>query len=114
MLPDDQKPITLKEACSRVFAGSITPATLRAEAGRGNLKIFRIGKRDFTTVEDINRMVELCREKDHRRGYTWTPSAESGSSETDRISAAQDAVSNMLNGRKKSSPNTSAENTSPH
>lgn len=49
----DEDPITLKEACEMVFRNTVTPATLRAEAGRGRLEISRIGKRDFTTLVEI-------------------------------------------------------------
>jgi hypothetical protein len=53
--------MTLKEACEKCFRGQITPATLRAEAGRGKLRIIRIGRRDFVTIADLQEMIELCR-----------------------------------------------------
>jgi hypothetical protein len=37
-------PITLADACNEIFRGKIKPGTLRAEAARGNLTIFRIGR----------------------------------------------------------------------
>jgi len=40
--PDD--PITLEEACDLAFRGTITIASLRAEANRGNLDVFKVGR----------------------------------------------------------------------
>ena len=36
-------------------------ATLRAEAARNRLKVFRVGRRDYTTVADVKEMFRLCR-----------------------------------------------------
>jgi hypothetical protein len=57
---DDDLPLTLRDACEMFFAGAVTPCTLRAEALRGNLRIFRIGRRDFTTMADLRAMREQC------------------------------------------------------
>lgn len=56
----EDDPITLQEACDLVFRGAITPWSLRAEAGRGNLKLIKVGRRQFTTLADVRRM---CLEK---------------------------------------------------
>ncbi|WP_051644653.1 hypothetical protein [Labrenzia sp. DG1229] len=58
---DDDTPITLKEACEILFRGHIKPATLVAEAERGNLQLERIGRRYFTTPGAIKEMRERCR-----------------------------------------------------
>ena len=42
--------LTLKEAAAR---SGLTVSTLRAEAARGRLDLFRIGKRDYTTPADL-------------------------------------------------------------
>ena len=65
---DDERPITLQEAC-RLFGDTFTPHTLRAEAKRGRLMIFRLGKRDYVTMADLRQMVRRCRE-DMRPGAT--------------------------------------------
>ena len=50
----EERPLTLKEAAER-FGFKV--ATLRAEAGRGRLDIFRIGKTDYILPSDIGRMI---------------------------------------------------------
>jgi hypothetical protein len=59
--PDDDDPLTLKEACQLVFRGTLTASTLRAEADRGKLKVFKIGRRLFTTRAYVREMIEQCR-----------------------------------------------------
>jgi hypothetical protein len=58
VVSNDGDPITLADACESVFGGKIKPATLRAVAQRGNLMIFRIGRRDFTTPALVRDMVK--------------------------------------------------------
>ena len=53
---DPHAPITLREACAMIFRDTITVATLRAEARRGNLVTYGIGRKIFTTVNDIEEM----------------------------------------------------------
>ncbi len=54
---NDDRPIRLKDAAEEFKIGV---ATLRAEAERGRLAIYRIGKRDYTTRNDIREMVLQC------------------------------------------------------
>ena len=37
-------------------------ATLRAEATRERLKVFRVGRRDYTTLADVKEMIRRCRD----------------------------------------------------
>ncbi|WP_440640991.1 hypothetical protein ACSHT2_07255 [Bradyrhizobium sp. PUT101] len=68
-LPPDL-PISLKAACEIMFAGAITPATLKAEHGRGNLELFKIGRAHFTTRRQIEAMIEKCRQAPpHRKTH---------------------------------------------
>jgi hypothetical protein len=60
-MSNENDPITLAEACSGFFGGKITVATLRAERDRGTLTVFRIGKRDFTTIMHLREMMQRCR-----------------------------------------------------
>lgn len=55
------QPISLKAACEIIFEGSISPATLKAEHGRGNLELFKIGRAYFTTRRHVEAMIEKCR-----------------------------------------------------
>lgn len=52
--------ITLKEAAERY---RFKVATLRHEAKRGTLAVYKMGKAFYTTPADIARMVEACRVK---------------------------------------------------
>jgi hypothetical protein len=54
-------PIALKDACKDVFNGAISVATLMAEHRRGNLVIYKIGRQYFTTLNELNAMMEKCR-----------------------------------------------------
>lgn len=108
----DDAPITLAEACELVFRGTMTPATLRAEAARGRLVIFKIGKRHYTTRAHVREMIELCRVEPKDQDSTWTGNDPNGLSEMERISNAQAALTVTLNALKSASPNTSAANTS--
>lgn len=56
-LPDDL-PLSLKEACKRVFGGNISVASLKAEH---QLQISKIGRAYFTTPKDLKAMLEVCR-----------------------------------------------------
>lgn len=58
---NDDTLLTLKDACEIYFAGKVTPATLKAEHGRGNLALSKIGRAWFTTPADIRMMREKCR-----------------------------------------------------
>ncbi|MFB9794510.1 hypothetical protein ACFFQG_28225 [Shinella granuli] len=108
----DDEPMTLAEACEIVFKGAIKPATLRAEAARGNLVIERIGRRDFVTRSAIREMREKCRvqQKGPVSGTIKPPA--SGISETDRQSAALAAALRSARELRKPSGNTSRKNTS--
>lgn len=105
-------PITLADACATIFGGKIKPATLRAEAVRGNLTIFRIGRRDFTTASAVREMVQRCRVLSRHQGLPSTPGDEPGQSETERITSAQAAVSQMLQELKERSGPTLAPSIS--
>lgn len=101
---NDDDPVTLQEACDIVFRGRITPATLRAEAGRGKITIAKIGKRYFTTLREARELFDRCHAEPEARTSTSTRAADSGSSETDNASsarAAANATVEMLKGLSK-------------
>jgi hypothetical protein len=88
----DDEPITLAEACQLYPRAKLTISTLRAEAARGRLDIFRIGRRDHTTPQAMREMVARCRAEDYRRDFTSIRHAGNGLSETARISSARAAL----------------------
>jgi hypothetical protein len=87
-LARDDEPISLADACKLFPRARLTVSTLRAEADRGRLEIFRLGKRDYTTPRAMKEMVRLCQEGDPRRGSTSTRRGNNGPSETARCSSA--------------------------
>jgi hypothetical protein len=57
-----EAPLRLSIAAKLAFPdGSMTASGLRREAARGRLRVERIAGKDYTTLEAINRMRELCR-----------------------------------------------------
>ncbi len=106
---NDDRPITLRDAAEEY---GFTVSTLRAEAGRGRLAIYRIGKRDYTKRSDIEGMVEQCRVEQKGHGFTLIRSESNGSSETDRASSALAAARETALRLRNISPNTSAISTS--
>jgi hypothetical protein len=113
-LPDDDQPIPLTDAVSLFPQAKLTVSTLRAEAARGRLEVFRIGRRDYTTAKALHEMVHRCREEDPRRVSTSTEHAGNGSSETERLASAQVALSTTVTALKQSSPRISAKSTRPN
>lgn len=110
--PDQDEPITLQEACKLRFRNRIKVATLRAEAAKGNLDIFRIGRADFTTLKDLREMERRCRAAKQARASISTQDADSGLSETARASSAQVALRQSVTALKGTSRNISVRNTS--
>jgi hypothetical protein len=104
----DDELLTLPQACESFFAGKIKVATLRAEAARGRLTTYRIGRRDFTTRKDLKRMVERCRVEREAHTYTSIQKDEHGRSETELASSAQAAAKGAVERLKLLSRNTSA------
>lgn len=90
-LPDDAS-IPLAEAVRLFFPfGGVSVASLRTEARKGRLELHQIAGKDFVTPAAIREMKEQCRVLASR------PASKSetadGSSETDRHTSAQDAMS---------------------
>lgn len=108
----DDTPITLAEACDAVFRGSMTVATLRAEAARGRLTIFKIGRRQYTTLRDVREMIEQCRVERKAPVSISTRGGDNGSSETARISSVRAALRMKADELKSTSRTTSTARTS--
>ena len=105
----DDDPITLKDAAQHF---GVPKGVLKVNGLRGILTMFKLGTQYYTTPNAIREWVQKCRVEQKARGSISTRRDGNGLSETARISAAQDALRAMLNGRKNSSRNTSGENTS--
>ncbi|MEP9368685.1 hypothetical protein [Xanthobacter sp. VNH20] len=112
-LIDEDTPLTLAEACETIFRDTITPATLRAEAARGNLVIERIGRRDFVTARAIRDMRVKCRVDPKAPASISTQKSESGLSETERANVALAAAKMSAKKLKRPSLPSSPRNTSP-
>ena len=82
MSETDEVPITLEAACKLWPEARLTISTLRAEAGRGRLDIFRLGKRDYTTPQAMREMVRKCQEEGRLRASTSIRRDGNGSSRT--------------------------------
>jgi hypothetical protein len=91
----DEHPITLASAAKEF---GFTVPTLRAEAERGRLTVYKIGRRLYTTRHDIFEMVEACRVRRKAQGYTSIRDGKSGLSETERASSARAALRATLTG----------------
>lgn len=102
----EDDPITLQEAVEMVFRGTVKVATLRVEAQRGNVEIFKVGRRHFTTLRSVRGMMDKCREKRKARGSISTASANNGLSETEQATTALVALNQTLRGLKGNSRNT--------
>ncbi len=107
----DDDPITLEQACTLYPNASFKVATLRAEADRGRLGIFLLGRRYHTTRAAMNQWVQRCQEDARRQGFISMRSENSGLSETERASSAQVALSQTVSALRSSSRNTSDKNT---
>jgi hypothetical protein len=107
----DDDVITLSEAAERFGFGI---STLRAEAERGRLTTYKIGKRVWTKPADIREMVERCRVEPRVRDFTLTRDESSSSSETERVSCALAAANETVIKLKNSSRDTSRTSISPN
>jgi hypothetical protein len=95
--------MTLKEACEKVFGGAISVASLKAEAGRGNLTISKIGRAYFTTRRHLDEMEVRCRVKAQAPTFGTTKPEVRGQSSTANGSSALAALKASVERRKKNS-----------
>jgi hypothetical protein len=99
----DADTITLKDAAQH-FGFSVY--TLRAEADRGRLTIYKIGKRYYTTPGDVKEMVRQCRVDQKAPDFTSIRKEINSSSATDRVSSALAAANETALRLKNSSRTT--------
>lgn len=98
--------ITLEDACKFFLHGKVTVATLRALHKDERLEIYRIGRRDFTTLSDLKDMQQKCRVPAPALNSGSTKPVRDGRSAMARASAAQAAVAMRLERPKKNSRST--------
>lgn len=109
MSADD--PITLDEACKLYPRSHYTISTLKVAASKGKLVVFRLGRRLHTTAAEMSEWVRKCQDEGRRRGSISTEPETSGLSETEQASIAQDALAQIEEALKRSSPPTSPRST---
>jgi hypothetical protein len=100
--PADDDPLPLADACAVYPQARLTVSTLRAESARGRLKVFRLGRRDYTTRRDMQEMIAKCREDDRRHGFTSIRQDGNGSSRTVGTVSALAALRQSVGGRNSS------------
>lgn len=106
-MTQDDDTITLKDAAQH-FGFSVW--TLRTEADRGRLTIYKIGKRFYTTPRDVKEMIQRCRVDQKGRDFTLIKSAANSPSETERLSSALAAARESAEKLKNSSRSTLGRN----
>ncbi|MCY0150926.1 hypothetical protein OEG84_25300 [Hoeflea sp. G2-23] len=117
IIPPEERPITLAEACREFFNDKLKPSSLRTEAKKGNLEIIPIAGKDFVTPAGIKGMIEKCRVKKSQQGSgSKQPEPEQkqpepGTSKTEPPVSPQDALNTMLTGPKPPCKRTSPPNT---
>ena len=108
------EPITLADACELYPRARLTVSTLRAEAERGRLDIFKLGRRLYTTPAAMRAMVTKCQDDARPRASTSIQPAVIGLSATARASSALDSANTTVSELRSASLNTSARNGSPN
>src|SRR5258708_6152881 len=89
----DDEPIRLSVAAALAFPdGSMTASGLRREAARGRLTIERIAGKDFTTLDEIKRMRELCRVPAREPGMESATTNLTVPSGSEAVVSPQDAL----------------------
>jgi integrase len=98
---NDESLLTLEEACEVFLRGKATPATLLAESRRGKLALYRIGRRDYTTLADLKEMQRLCLVQNPVQGSGLIKSVKRTASSMAAASSAQAAAKATFPGAKK-------------
>ena len=110
---DPDAPIVLDLAVELAFPdGSVTVRTLRTERDKGRLVTWRMGRREYTSLVEIGRMIDRCRDDQRGRASGSTSgraATRSGSSSTVGVRSAPDAARAIAHRLKRRSPNTSRE-----
>jgi hypothetical protein len=111
-LTDDDTLITLKDASKTIFAGLISPATLKDQWRRGRLDLSKIGRSYYGSVADFKGLKTKCLAEPPARASGSTKVAEHGLSSTVASAAARDSLNLSIDMLKKSLASTSPQSTS--
>ena len=115
---NDDTPLRLEVAASLAFPdGTISLSSLRREAAKGRLIVWRIAGKDMTTLSEINKMVMRCRvqKSPPYSGSVPPPKIEKlcGSSLTEDARLALDAARQRAQKLKTASRSTSRNKRRP-
>ena len=110
-------PVSLREASETLLRGLVTPSTLKAAAERGELAVFKLGRRLVTTPQDIEEWTHKCREKRRAPGSISNQQdgmamKQLGSSETEIEQSEQASALALARMLKSGSTNTCQKNIS--
>src|SRR5262249_49072357 len=111
---DDEQPIPLADACKLYPRARLTVSTLRAEAARGRLDIFRLVRRVSAARLARRERTDKCQEAARPGPSTSIQPAVIGLSATARASSALDSANTTVSELRSASLNTSARNGSPN
>jgi hypothetical protein len=106
--PEDRL-LTLEEA-ARLLPGGAKRGTLIAEHKRGRLALYKIGKRLYTKLHDMEELVEKCRVQPKAPASIWKRD-EDGSSGTDQGKSALAALRARVGTPRQSLGDTSQPST---
>ena len=111
-------PLRLEDAVRIAFpAGGMTLSGLRKEVARGTLQVEMIAGKHFTTLDDIKRMRELCRNRVKVPAYSnenekvRQVANTSGSSKTTENESRQASLLSRLNTDLQSLPKKRSKRT---
>jgi hypothetical protein len=112
----DDTPLRLDVAAKLAFPdGSIGLSSLRREAARGTLQVWRVAGKHMTSLAAIRKMLDQClvtpSPPDSGSGQPLTIEKPSGSSSTAAVRSARDAAKMRAEKLKLSSPPTSPPST---
>lgn len=112
LTPDLHVPLRLSIAANIAFPdGSMSASGLRREAAKGRLVIERVAGKDYTTLENIQKMREACRVRAKDRDSTCvaperrSDERRSGSSATGSEISPRDALAVRLTKARQKGPN---------
>lgn len=110
------EPLLLADAAALYTQARLTVRTLRSERDKGLLDTFMIGKREYTTLADLDRMIERCRARSNRPAFGSAQPAPAepppGSSSTQESRSARAAALASVKRLKKLCRTTSAKSAS--
>jgi hypothetical protein len=118
MTIDEDAPVRLEDIIPIAFpAGGMKLSGLRKEVARGNLAVERIAGKHFTTLADIKRMRELCRNRakdpasSNENEKVRQAATPSGSSKTAESESRQASLLSRLNSALQQTPKKRSQRT---